>query len=343
MLAALLITMGATLGDVPFAHAQPTEEDIAVLREEARELYRKGMARFQSGHYAQARASFLAAWSLEPHWSIALALGDCFLKMGRYRDAAEHLDFALRGMPPTHASRPPAEKAMAEVRTHVAALTIDAEREGVAILVDDVRIGISPLAGPVFVEPGRRKVEARSPGHDTVTISVDAVAGSTHPVRFPSETPVSVVPPREEPQPVRQDPPSNAKYVVLGTGLGLSAVAAGFGVAYLKKKSAASDDISSLQGKIDRDLGPDGCLGSSSALCSDLQSRFDDESAARTRATVAWAAFGVLLVATPVTYFAWPEDDHAAREQGKRQGGQWTLAPVLTPDAAMISWQGRLP
>ncbi len=334
--------MGATLGDVPFAHAQPTEEDIAVLREEARELYRKGMARFRNEQYAQARASFLAAWSLEPHWSIALALGDCFLKMGRYRDAAEHLDFALRGMPPAHASRPLAEKAMAEVRTHVATLTVDVDREGAALFVDDIRIGISPLPGPAFVEPGRRTVEARLSDREASVVSVEAVAGATHPVRLRLEAPTPAQPTPEEPRPVREDSPSNTKYVVLGTGLGLTAVAVGFGVAYSGKKASASDDISSLQGKIDRDLGPDGCAGSSSALCSDLRSRFDDESAASTRATVSWVVAGVLLSATAVTYFAWP-DAGSAREQGKRQGGQWTLAPVLLPDAAMISWQGRLP
>jgi hypothetical protein len=335
--------MGATFGDVPFAHAQPTEEDIAVLREEARELYRKGMMRFQSGQYAQARASFLAAWSLEPHWSIALALGDCFLKMGRYRDAAEHLDFALRTMPPAHASRPLAEKAMAEVRTHVAALSVDVDREGAALFVDGIRIGTAPLPGPAFVEPGRRNVEARYPDRKASIVSVEAVAGATHPVRLRLEAPKTVQPTPEEPIPVRQDPPSNTKYVVLGTGLGLAAVAAGFGVVYAGKKSDASDDISSLQDKIDRDLGPDGCAGSSSVLCSDLRSRFDDESAASTRATVSWVAAGVLLSATAVTYLAWPDGDGAARERGKRQGAQWTLAPVLLPDAAMISWQGRLP
>lgn len=343
MLAALLMAMGVSLGDVPFANAQPTEEDIAVLREEARELYRKGMTRFQSEQYAQARASFLAAWSLEPHWSIALALGDCLLKMGRHRDAAEHLDFALRHMPAEHATRPAAEQAMAEVRTRVAVLDIDAERKGVPIFVDGVRIGTSPLARPVFVEPGPRKVEARRPGQDTAIMTVDAVAGSTHPVRFAVEASPPSDPLPDDPRPVHHDPPSSTRIVVASTGLGLAVVAAGFGVAYSKKTSSASDDIASLQTRVDTELGPDGCSGSSSPLCSDLRSRFDDRSAASTRATVAWVASGALLAATAVTYFAWPEDGGAARDEGRRRRAQWTLAPVLMPDAAMISWQGRLP
>lgn len=335
LLALLFATAGGMLAVPSVASAQPTEEDIAVLREEARELYRKGMTRFRNQQFAQARASFLAAWSLEPHWSLALALGDCAMKLDRPRDAAQHLSFALRGMPEYHPSRAPAQKAFDDVRLRVATLQLDVDREGAEVRLDGIRIGTSPLEDPAFVEPGRRTVEARFPDRDPAVVTVDAVAGATHPVRLQLDTPSSegslgaTNPPPSE---TREQPSSNTKSIVLWTGLGLGVAAAGVGLAYTLKASSASDDISSLQGQIDQELGPAGCAASTSPLCSDLDARFDDKNRASSRATIGWVASGVLLGATSVVYFAWPEERR-----------EMALVPVIGPNAAMISWQGRLP
>ncbi len=333
-LALLIATAGGVLAAPSVASAQPTEEDIAVLREEARELYRKGMTRFRNQQYPQARASFLAAWSLEPHWSLALALGDCALKLDRPRDAAQHLSFALRGMPENHPSRPPAQKAFDDVRLRVATLQLDVDRAGAEVFLEGIRIGTSPLEDPAFVDPGRRTVEARFPDRDPAIVTVDAVAGATHPVRLQLGIPDGSTPsPKPEPStPREQAPASNTKDVVLWTGLGLGVAAAGVGLVYKLKASSASDDISSLQGQIDRELGPAGCAASTSPLCSDLDARFDDKNRAISGATIAWVASGVLLGATSVVYFAWPEERR-----------EMAVLPVIGHNAAMISWQGRLP
>jgi hypothetical protein len=317
------------------ASAQPTEEDISVLREEARELYRKGMTRFRNEQYAQARASFLAAWSLEPHWSLALALGDCALKMNRPRDAAQHLSFALRGMPKSHPSRAPARQAFDDVRKRVATLQVDVDRAGAEVFLDGIRIGTSPLEEPTFLEPGRRTIEARFPDRDPAVVTLDAVAGATHPVRLQLEVATpdgSTRTPNPEPSTPREEPASNTKNVVLWTGLGLGVAAAGVGLVYTMKASTASDDISSLQGRIDRELGPAGCAGSTNAICSDLDARFDDKNDASSRAAIGWIASGVLLGATTVVYFAWPEERREV-----------ALLPVIGPNGAMVTWQGRLP
>ncbi len=304
LLGAVLLT---ALGNSP-AHAQPRDEDAALLGPEAQPSYRKGMVRLHEGQYARAHASFSSAWGLERHWAIALALGECFLKMGRQRDAAEHLDHALRTMPPNHPSRPAAEQAMARLRSRLAALHVEVDRDGAEIWVDGSPIGTSPRHAPAYVEPGSRRVEARYPGKDTSATVVDTVAGASLPVRLWVGTPAADLA-ADEPVTTtvtvtREPEPSRTKPILIWTGLGLTAVAAGVGVAYTL--SAESDDT-------------------------------------RTPSTVAWVSTGVLLGATAAVYFAWPEaEDTTTTGEGPSQTA-WSLAPVVLPGGAGMSWQASLP
>jgi len=300
------VALLVALGNSP-AHAQPRDEDAALLGAQAQEPFRRGMARFHSGQFAQARSSFLSAWTLEPHWTIALGLGDCCLKMGRHREAAEHFDYALRTMPPGHPSRPAAEQAMTRLRPRLAALHIEVDRDGAELWVDGIPLGTSPRQGPAYVEPGPRRVEARYPGKDTSTL-VDAVAGATHPVRLWVDTPA---PDLAADEPVtttvtvtREPESSSTKTILCWTGLGLTAVAAGVGVAYTL--SAESDDT-------------------------------------QTPATIAWVSAGLLLGTTGAVYFAWPDEEGGTAASESPSRATWSLAPVVLPGGAAVSWQARLP
>ncbi len=300
---ALLVAMGTSP-----AHAQPRDEDAALLGAQAQEPYRRGMVRFHSGQYAQARSSFLSAWTREPHWTIALALGDCCLRMGRHQEAAKHFGYALRTMPPGHPSRPAAEQAMTRLRSRLAALHIEVDRDGAELWVDGIPLGTSPRQGPAYVEPGPRRVEARYPGKDTSTTLVDALAGTAHPVRLWVDTPA---PDLAADEPVtttvtvtREPESSSTKTILCWTGLGLTAVAAGVGVAYTL--SAESDDT-------------------------------------KTPATIAWVSAGLLLVTTGAVYFAWPDEEGATAASESPNRATWSLAPVVLPGGAAVSWQASLP
>jgi hypothetical protein len=305
LLGVALLALGAST-----AQAQPRDEDAALLGTAAQDPYRRGMARFHIGQYARARSSFLSAWALEQHWTLSLALGDCCLKMGRQRDAAEHFDHALRTMPPGHPSRTAAEQAMTLLRSRLAALHIEVDRDGAELWVDGIPLGASPRQGLAYVEPGARRVEARYPGKDTSTTIVDAVAGTTHPVRLWVDTPA---PDLAADEPIttsvritREPEPSSTKAIFCWTGLGLTVVATGVGIAY--SLSAGSDDD------------------------------------ARTPATIAWVSAGVLLGTTGAVYFAWPQEEGGtAASETPRRRAAWSLAPVVLPGGAAVSWQARLP
>ena len=339
-----------------YALAQSNENDASVLRQEARELYVKAVERLKAGRFAQARASFLAAWALEQHWSIALGLGECELEMGKHRDAAEHFDYALRKMPPEHESRAQAQDALKQTSMLVAKLEITVDVDGVELFVDGQSVGTSPLKIPVFVEPGDRTIEGRLPNREPSRTTIATRAGGAYPVRFMMApgiepgTPPSVEqapPPKRDAgvAPVDAGPTeegSNARTIVTWTGAGLTLAAAGIGLVYTLKASSASSDAESLQTRIDTELGSNGCRNSSSPLCTDLRDRFDERDDAATAATTAWIVSGVLLGGTLGAYLLWPEEESGNSGQTS-SGTRWTWAPVVLPQGAAVSLQGSLP
>src|SRR5262245_11666729 len=64
--------------------------------EKARELHAQGDRLYERGEYARAHTAYVAAWSLKKHYQIAGNLGDCEVRIGKYRDAAEHLSYFIR-------------------------------------------------------------------------------------------------------------------------------------------------------------------------------------------------------------------------------------------------------
>jgi hypothetical protein len=109
------------------------------------------------------------------HWQIAGSLGDCELKLGLYREAAQHLAYFLRESPAERHTAA-AKKLYDEARAQVGAIVITVDVPGAEVTVDGKPLGKSPLGSPVFVPPGPYTVEARL-GTKIVSAAVDAPIG----------------------------------------------------------------------------------------------------------------------------------------------------------------------
>jgi hypothetical protein len=155
--------------------ARPSSAGPDALTDKAAALYDDGMAAFGKGKLPEARASFLAAWSLKKHWQIAASLGDCEARLGLHRDAAAHLAFFLRAAPRERRTDA-AQKLYDAARSKIGTLVITADVEGADIAVDGVVIGKAPLEDPVFVDPGRHVLEARD-GARLARVQLDVLAG----------------------------------------------------------------------------------------------------------------------------------------------------------------------
>ncbi|XYI00438.1 PEGA domain-containing protein [Sorangium sp. So ce1128] len=153
-------------------------EETDALTDKARQLYEEGRQAAAAGKWADAHASFLAAWAIKPHYQIASNLGVTCLKLGRNREAAEYLTRYLREAPATKVKeRQSADASLKEALAKVASVTVQVAPAGAEVMVDGAIVGKAPLADPVFLEPGKHDIGARLEGHEPKTRSIVATAG----------------------------------------------------------------------------------------------------------------------------------------------------------------------
>jgi hypothetical protein len=148
--------------------ATPSAAPTAESARRAEGFYKEGVGLFREKKWAEAEKVFEEAWALNPTVDVAYNLGTTEFRQGKYREAAEHLSFALRAWPLMEAmssQRPLAEKRLAEARTFVGALTVSVNVAHAEVLVDGRSVGTAPLAGEVFVEPGAHVLEAKLKGY----------------------------------------------------------------------------------------------------------------------------------------------------------------------------------
>jgi tetratricopeptide (TPR) repeat protein len=328
-LAALLPAQGA------FSQTLPDSALDESVVEKSRELYREANEHVQRKEWAKARAALLAAWSLGRHYSIAANLGECELALGRHRDAAEYLDFALRSWGTAYPeAKQKAQTMMDEALKHVAVVEVVSAVEGADVTVGGVVMGRTPLEAPLFLEPGSHELDVWGPGvpHDAKTVTL--TAGERTRIQRGS-APKNPKP--GSPAPDHDKTPThvgNAKPIVVGAGAALTLIGATVAVVYMSKASNAESDAQALQQKRDAAYGVDGCLspgGASSQICAELATKLDDRNAANRTESIAWVGTGLLATATVATYFLWPESEPSA--VGVR--------PVVAPGFAAISLEGR--
>jgi hypothetical protein len=150
------------------AGAQPNPTVAAQVGQ----LFDQAQAAFAKGDKQGAYDAYKAAWALQKSYDIAGNLGNVEVKLGKYRDAAEHLAFSLENFPPTgeEAQQKAIEKKLGEVlkevgRLHVRVTAVGASAEGARVTVNGKPAGTAPIAGTIFVEPGPAVVEVKRAGY----------------------------------------------------------------------------------------------------------------------------------------------------------------------------------
>ncbi|MGZ3681168.1 MAG: PEGA domain-containing protein [Ktedonobacterales bacterium] len=169
--------------------------------------------------------------------------------MGKYRDAAEHLDYALREAPADKrvALREQAQGMLNEARAKVGALRIGVSVPGAEVLVGGKVIGKAPLRAAVYVEPGPVVVEARLDGYAGAREARTAGAGVEEHIDLVLSkeglAPVSKM--RTVDMGTYQGP--NKGILIAGTGVGAAFVIAGVGLLVASNSSAArSHDLEQI-------------------------------------------------------------------------------------------------
>jgi hypothetical protein len=285
-------------------------------RSEAYQAARKAIVAEQ---WEEAERLFSALWAEERTYDVALGLGQAELNLEKFALAAEHLDFAVKNMPPRE--KPELRQRTRElfefVKQRVGIVKVTVTRDGAEVRVDGEAVGTSPLDSEVFVKPGMRSFRARVGESAAAETSLEVLPGQAYVVNLdpvPTEAaPERGVPPTGEPQP---DAGANAGDGATSTSMlplyiaGGAAVALGVGVGFLV---AAEGKESEREDVLDGIPGTNRC-GPGTPYASDCE-RFDqlgDE--ANTFRTIGYVGLGVGIAAagTAVALWVWPKGERSA-------------------------------
>ena len=131
--------------------------------EHVRDLLTRGTEALSANRNDEARTLLAEAYRLRRSYDVAAALGQAELELGHHRDAAEHLDFAIREFPPGESRKllKQLEDAFAGAKAHVATLRVSVNQPGCEVTLDGALVGTSPLTNELFVEPGVHALGAR--------------------------------------------------------------------------------------------------------------------------------------------------------------------------------------
>jgi tetratricopeptide (TPR) repeat protein len=299
-------------------------QEIADASARVQAYVEQGSRHVDEGEWEAAREQFLKAWELLPHYRIAANLAEVELKLGLYREAAEHLSFVLSRTPSAEIEDIAfARTQLDQCKSHVAALDIRVNEAGATVRVNGRSVGVSPLETEVFVDPGDVEVTAELPGFERASRSFQVVSGAQKNVVLAlTKSPADV----DWPRPVLARAPLPTKPAaeqentggiaprtwVLLSGGALTLTAAGVTLAYGLKYKARNDEATTIREELlaqDEQGTGAPCApppGVRPDACTELDGKLNERSAAANVANIAMASAVVLGGATLATYLVWP-------------------------------------
>ncbi len=227
--------------------ASPTPDAgkaAADAQKEAGKKFDEGTKAQKAGQHDKAKEAFDAAFKLTPTPEIALALAKSEMQLGKTRQAAEHLSFYLRKSEGAKSDdKQAAEKLFTEAKGKIGSAVVTVDSDGAEVFVDGASVGQSPLAGPIFFDPGPRTIVIRKEGMETAQKQINAAAGKEEAILVQLVVPLP--PPPPPPPPLPPPPPAKNKTLILAGfgvagGLVLVGIGTGIGAAVTNSSSVST-------------------------------------------------------------------------------------------------------
>ncbi|MBK6515942.1 MAG: PEGA domain-containing protein [Polyangiaceae bacterium] len=216
--------------------ASPVAEPTAAAKKEARERFEKGVVFYRDKEYQAALLEFKRAYELAPNFRVLYNLGQTSRELKDHASAlASFQRYLAEGEKLEPGRRKDVEKWIEELKTKVARVTVTTTPAGAEITVDDLVVGKTPLASPLLLNAGRRKIAAALRGHVPVQRFVDVVGADSSEVSLelaplvgpatggPADSPA---PPPPAPPPPKKEAPTGPRWAWVGlAGTGALGVA----------------------------------------------------------------------------------------------------------------------
>jgi hypothetical protein len=203
---AVVVTLAvATLlgGARPVLAAGDTGTEIAASH------FRHGVALYKDGDYEAALVEFKRAQEVSPNYRVLYDIGQSLYQLQRYAEALKAFeDYLAQGgtqLSPTR--RADVEADLRALHARVGYLNVVVNVEGAEIRVDDQVVGTSPIAAPILVSVGHRKISVARPDRVAMERFVDVAVGDRTKIVFDLPAPVVAAPaPAPGPLPAQVEP-----------------------------------------------------------------------------------------------------------------------------------------
>lgn len=208
----------------------------------------RGVALYTDSDYRGALVEFRRAYDTAPNAAVLYNIGETYYQLQNYAAALTILERYLTEAGEAAAHRREVEQTIATLQARVGKLAITTNVGDCEILIDDVPAGRTPLADPIVVSVGSRKLTVSHAGRPSETRQVDVAAGDVVPVAITLAEPVVAPPPPVTPVPVAPPvivaaPTDHHRAITAGwiTTGGLAAIAIGTGAVAIVSAHQLSD------------------------------------------------------------------------------------------------------
>ncbi len=330
--ALLVATAVLSQGSLAFAQSissdqatAPPREDLAGRTSTVKELMREGVAAYRKKDYERARSAFARALQLERHIEIAAFLAESEMKLGLYREAAEHWEYNLeRG----GEDREEAMARLAECKKHIAQVSVELEPVGADLFIDGVRSERRNKS--LWLAPGTYALEARQGDRRSPEAKLTVAAGEERNLRLIVPAAISVAAPPAPPKPTTasfaapipaHDDGVQPRTIVVVSGAALTVAALGLGVYSELQARSADSRLQELinQARAERPVGASNVCWRNPEMpeipsqCTEIADKADDTILFQNLRTASFITAGALGVATVATFFLWPAKSEAER------------------------------
>lgn len=221
--------------------------------DEAKSRFGRGVELYKEGDYRAALIEFRRAHELAPNYKVLYNIGQANLELSDYAGAftafRRYLDEGKGDVPAD--KRKLVEGEIGKLEARVARVTVKSDLEGADVTVDEVPVGKTPIAEPILVSAGRRRI-ALVRGGVAVASSVIDLAGGDKPTitleaakAAPTAAPTAPPPPATTtaaPLPPPPPPPQPRSNTPVYVGLGVTgAFAVGTGIFAILAVGAKGD------------------------------------------------------------------------------------------------------
>lgn len=173
--------VGVVLAATPAGSASAQNENVqSSLRGEARALYDLGRDLFTAGDVSAALGKFSRAHELSGDPRLLWNMAACESALKHYARAMTLVDRYLKKSDPllSERDRQQAERFRTAAKPLVAVVDLSTIQRGVEVSVDGEAVGTTPLELPLYLDPGKRRIQLTKAGYRGV-IRKETVSGGS--------------------------------------------------------------------------------------------------------------------------------------------------------------------